>query len=1098
MWHLPPRRRLVLLAAVGLSLVAVTFAGVRWVRSIAGDDGPVALDALAHRFYEAQGEGDVDRFASLWDSAAPDLAERRTRLRTVLATFGRIDVGAIAIADTTQTLDRATIEIDVVMRAFEPTSGALAEGFGRLRRVMECVRHAEGWKVSREYAIEERLADALLASEDAGTAELAAAPSVSKPALYGAFLRRADERQRAGEVSRALDALALAHRVARETGDEIQAARMLAGIGRLHLRQGDYRAALDYYTRALAAPEAAGDADGRADALADLGWVHLRLGDYARALEALQQSIAIRERRGHHASTGEAVRGIGVVHLFQGDYDHAETYTGRALAVGEKLDDTTLVASALSNLGAIEHERGNYEGALTYYGKGVALGDAIERPALAMLLGNIGLVHRLQGRPDLAREALTRSLALSEALGARSQIASALLNLGLVERYQGNNEKALEYYERSLTLGEASGDKRGASLVMNSIGLLHQTQGRHDLALDYYRRSLAISEEIGGLPRIAQTLANLTTAHYARGEFAQALAAARRAVRVSRETGHGGEVLWSSLAAMGRAYRRLGRPDRARAVLEESVAALEHMRAEAGGSAQDQQGFLESRLLAYHEMTDLLAADGDTFGALAYAERAKARVLLDVLQRGRVNITKAMTAGEREREETLRAQLSALNGRLRRERGRASAERPQLEPLEADVGKARLAYEAFQTSLYAAHPELKVQRGEASLFAATDAHAVLPDARTAAIEFMVSKEQTLLFVLTRQSEGPAATLRVHRLPVTRDELTALVTELRTLVAERNLRVRELAMRLFRILIEPAAEELAGKSALVIVPDDVLWELPFQALQPAPGRYLIEDYAVSYAPSLTVLRETGRLRRPGHRAPPRTLLAFGNPDLGDPSAETSRTRPIGDLVPLPEAERQIERLHQLYGEDRSRTYVGTEAREARAKAEAGDYRILHFATHGVLDDRNPMSSYVVLSQTDPSDEEDGLLEAWELMTLDLDADLVVLSACETGRGRFGAGEGVIGMSWAAFVAGSPATVVSLWKVESRSTTELMVEFHRRLLAEPEPGHRPPSKAEALQHAALTLLQDSRYRHPFYWAGFVMVGSAAPASRDTSHD
>jgi CHAT domain-containing protein len=175
------------------------------------------------------------------------------------------------------------------------------------------------------------------------------------------------------------------------------------------------------------------------------------------------------------------------------------------------------------------------------------------------------------------------------------------------------------------------------------------------------------------------------------------------------------------------------------------------------------------------------------------------------------------------------------------------------------------------------------------------------------------------------------------------------------------------------------------------------------------------------------------------------------------------------------------LQRLYGAEHSRVYVGSEAREERVKMDAGKYRILHLATHGIFDDASPMYSQVVLANEEGNAREDGLLEAWEIMNLDLHADLVVLSACETARGRVGAGEGMIGLAWSLFVAGSPSTVVSQWKVDAASTTPLMLEFHRSLRA----GN---SKARALQQAALKILHDRRYQHPFYWAPFVLIGDA----------
>ncbi|HEV2663598.1 MAG TPA: CHAT domain-containing protein, partial [Blastocatellia bacterium] len=191
-----------------------------------------------------------------------------------------------------------------------------------------------------------------------------------------------------------------------------------------------------------------------------------------------------------------------------------------------------------------------------------------------------------------------------------------------------------------------------------------------------------------------------------------------------------------------------------------------------------------------------------------------------------------------------------------------------------------------------------------------------------------------------------------------------------------------------------------------------------------------------------------------------------------------------LDPLPEAEAEVKGLGRLYGAARSKIYVGAEAREDRAKNEAGDFQVLHFATHGVLNNAAPMYSHLVLAQGDKN--EDGLLEAWELMQMDLHADLVVLSACETARGRFGAGEGMIGLSWAMFVAGAPATVVSQWKVESASTRELMLDFHRALRTPPGTRKAPATKAEALRQAALKLMKNPGTSHPFYWASFVLVG------------
>jgi CHAT domain-containing protein len=220
------------------------------------------------------------------------------------------------------------------------------------------------------------------------------------------------------------------------------------------------------------------------------------------------------------------------------------------------------------------------------------------------------------------------------------------------------------------------------------------------------------------------------------------------------------------------------------------------------------------------------------------------------------------------------------------------------------------------------------------------------------------------------------------------------------------------------------------------------------------------------------------------APVPALLAMGNPSLTSSlvarARSTDRSLSLGDL---PAAEREVKDLGEIYGIRRSKILIGSAAREETLKAEASRYPILHFATHGLLDDENPLYSRLLLTSSNGSD--DGFLEAREIMKLDLHADLAVLSACQTARGTFSPGEGLIGMSWAFFIAGTSTTVVSQWKVDSASTARLMVSFHRAWQGFDKPA--PVNKAEALRRSAMNLMSDPKYRHPFYWSGFVVVGN-----------
>jgi CHAT domain-containing protein len=445
-----------------------------------------------------------------------------------------------------------------------------------------------------------------------------------------------------------------------------------------------------------------------------------------------------------------------------------------------------------------------------------------------------------------------------------------------------------------------------------------------------------------------------------------------------------------------------------------------------------------------------------------------------------------MTPQEQEQERKLNDQLISFNTQISRESIRPKPDQARLTELKAELQKARLDFEAFQTNLYAAHPELRAQRGKAQPLRLEEAAALLPDAASALLEYVVTDEKSYLFAITKADEKMNVEVSVYTLPVKRDELARLTEGFRRPLADRDLSFRASARNLYDLLLKPAQRLLSGKSSLVIAPDDKLWELPFQALLTWDGRYVIERSAVTYVPSLTFLREMNAQRvkhRAGRRADTAgySLLALGNPAIGKETIERAALALRDEkLDPLPKAEQEVKALGQLYGGARSKVYIGAEAREDRLKAEAAQARVLHFATHGILNNASPMYSHLVLAQGDKN--EDGLLEAWELMELDLKADLAVLSACETARGRFGAGEGMIGLSWALFVAGAPSTVVSQWKVESEATRELMLGFHRQLRA-----RNPATKAEALRQAALKLMKNPATSHPFYWAGFVLVGA-----------
>jgi CHAT domain-containing protein len=314
----------------------------------------------------------------------------------------------------------------------------------------------------------------------------------------------------------------------------------------------------------------------------------------------------------------------------------------------------------------------------------------------------------------------------------------------------------------------------------------------------------------------------------------------------------------------------------------------------------------------------------------------------------------------------------------------------------------------------------------------------------------------------------------------------LVDEFATQLASHNAVYRPAAQRLYDLLLKPAVDVAGAASVFSIVPDDALWRVPFETLIDGQGKFAIESRAFFYAPSAAVL-VGGQAHRTAAAsvARGRAFLGFGNPRLAGAPRKGNAEDAVS-LATIPESEGEVRTIGRLFGRGTSTVYVGSEALESRSKTEAADYAIVHFATHGVFDDANPMYSHLALARRE-GDREDGALEAREMMKMHLSADLVVLSACDTARGDVHAGEGLIGMTWALFAAGCPSVIASEWRVGSATTAALMETFYRRWLRARD-ARRPFAKAEALRDARLALLRNSRYSHPYYWSPFVLIGTA----------
>ena len=808
-----------------------------------------------------------------------------------------------------------------------------------------------------------------------------------------------------------------------------------------------------------------GDDRGIALSLNGLGFAQFRQGHLPDALETFRRGASAAERAHDGGMLAELLRGVGLCQRLTGDVQGAVTPTERSLQLAREAGNMRLVASVLSDLGLLHQDLGDLRRRDTLLQEALRVAEEHHLDVQARnVYNNLGAAYVSQGDLEAGLGYLQKSLAIDARLNAGPAFAANMLvNIGTAQLRLGQFSEAQANYERALEQFTRAGDERSMAIVHTNLGELLRVQGRFAEAEGHLTQAVRLHDTNEVTEGRVEARVHLAWSLLGRGQSEAALETGLIAVALAEES-HTPALLIKALTPLGEIRRQRGEVREARRVLERAVELVESTRRNLGGGGQG-QGFLEDYIAPYHALIALEVGEGRTREALAVAERTKGRQLFDLVHPGPVEITRAMTPEERAEERLLAGEVSHLQVALTAAEGNAAV---------ASAGQALTEgvqrIEAFRATLYRAHPELRLQRGDLPLLTNADLARLVPDAPTAVVEYVVTERDTFGFVITRRAGG-APTVSSFRIAMGRADLQREVEGFQRQLGSRDLGVRRTAQRLYRVLLGPCATRLQGKSLLAIVPDGPLWSLPVQALMAPSGRYVVDDAAVFSAPSLTALASTMRAKR---QAGPRRLFA-----LAAPTPETAAV----PSAALPRTAVDARELARLYGASSSRVLAGAEAREDVWKREAGAYRVLHFATHGVLNSANPLYSYLVMAAA-PDSSDDGLLEAREVLDLELHADLAVLSACETAGGRFRYGEGQIGMSWAFLVAGVPTIVVSQWKVDEASTGRLMLAFHRELLASGDA--RLTGRARALQRAARTMAH-SAVGHPFYWAAFTMIGN-----------
>jgi len=705
-------------------------------------------------------------------------------------------------------------------------------------------------------------------------------------------------------------------------------------------------------------------------------------------------------------------------------------------------------------------------------------------------LHNIGLMYATQGDFANAFDYFRQSLTYGPETKLCGLTSITHSTIGYLHQYQDDPIEA----EANLGLAEAAlkgcNDARteeAVALLRNGLAMVALAKGEPNKALELAQSSLAVALRLRLSDQITDAQNTLGRAHLRLRHYQQAIEYAQAAVKIAGRTFNYRRV-WESYLTLAEAQEALAKLNEAEENLKKALDVSGQARLNLVGGEQERQFFMSQNVVPYHAAIKFMVRHKRAIEAYRLAEKAKSRTLLEALSSSKSGLDEFLSPAEATRERSLRADIQADNAQLFIEGNKDKPDEPKIELLKLRASEKRQLYENFLNEMYASHPGLRLRQGDMREVNLGTVAPLLRKHSFVVLHYVITADTVLLFVVKdQQTEQPHVS--AYTLTITPQELSRQVIGFQTALVNRKANFDTWGRNLYDALIRPVQKEIEGHETICVIPDGVLWKLPYAALQ-NDDEYLIRKHTVFFAPSLAALDAMA------HESPKsqNELLAMANPSL--PDTKSSRNQGFvtrsGDLlrgkklVPLPETETEAKTIARMYGNDRSKVFLGRHAREATFKSHAGAYNVIHLAAHGFLDDTNPLYSYLVLAQGKFNQDEDGLLTAREVLSLRLNANLVVLSACDTALGGVRAGEGMIGMTWAFFVAGVPSTVASQWSVETKSTTRLMVDFHETLTRQSR-NKTSVEKAEALRMAQLKLLDSENYALPYYWAGFSLVGS-----------
>jgi CHAT domain-containing protein/tetratricopeptide (TPR) repeat protein len=898
-----------------------------------------------------------------------------------------------------------------------------------------------------------------------------------------------------GDYQKAISYSNSARILLQKAGNPLAEAESLNQVSFAYSELGENQKALESLNQALMLQRANKDYARAAFTLGNMGDIYRSFGDYQKALDTYNEALALQRQVQDRSGEGVTLKSVALTYSYLGDNQlSADTYT-QALEIFQKIGDRTQVAQTLDNIGTVYRVAEDYPKALKYYDQALKLWDEQKDvfKKFVTLTGVVRVYELLKDYPK-ALDTANQILLLSQKQKNSFTEASAYAFLGKVYLASGNYQKALDAFTKAASESQKLGIPLFEASVLGNIGKAYNSLKQPEKAINAYNQQYSLQQKLGDRTGVADTLYDIAVTERDRNNFK----AAQKQIE--------------SVIAIVEDIR--------------TKVTSQDLRSSYFASIQKYYQFYIDLLMRLHKQQP---SQGYNALALQVSERARARSLVELLNEANADIRKGVDPKLLELERNLQQKLDASEKRQIQLANTKNTE-AQIQTLQKEISALLEQYQQVKAQIRSSSPRYAALTQPKSLTLAQQQQ--LLDNDTLVLEYSLGEERSYLWAVSKTSITSYELPKRAEIETTAKQFYGLLKKPRRMSVVSNANSPtdvEIATKLSQILLQPVVKEL-GNKRLVIVSDGALQYLPFGALPnpkdlttKPPSRQgkgesnspplaaeglgersltpLLVEHEIVYLPSvstLAVLRKEVNNRQPA----PKAIAILADPVFSsdDPRLKLPQKQAVDksnvnnlDLSRaardvsvsfnrLPFTRTEADRILALVPDAlRKQAFDFTASRAIATSSELSQYRIVHFATHGILNSTQPELSGVVLSLfNDKGMPQNGFLRLHDIFNLNLPAELIVLSACETGLGKEIKGEGLVGLTRGFMYAGSPRVVVSLWSVDDEATSELMTKFYQKML------QNKLKPAAALRQAQIEMLKNKNFAAPYYWAAFTLQG------------